>query len=740
VKVVEFREQAGLERLRPEWEKLLGRSAADTIFLTYEWLNSWWTSFGKPGDLRILTAWDDAGVLRGIAPLRLQRLCRSGQSVDALVFLGDGSTDSDYLDFIIERGYEQPVLDAFRAYWTRSSCETSVTVLNEVPAVSPNLPILKSLAQREGMLWNETDVPCGTVLLPASWDDYLGLLKPRFRTHIRSVLRNLQNRPEVKFGFCDSAGELDRLLDALFDLHTRRWAAEGVSGVFSREGKRDFYHTLSAALLDRGRLRLSWMEWNGRILACQYGFVYNRTYSQLQEGYEPASAHFNCGVGLRAWSIRTMIEEGVREYDFLGGMGRHKTDWGAQIKYSKRVVLARDNWKNLVFCRGGTWRDRSRKLLSNAAFRKFIAASQPANGHAEKPSATNGSTVINWRRRAMATTYFNLGFPALVRPFRERFQVSTSGGGSKLSLTRRRQPSARILYYHRVNDDADAFFPAISTRLFEQEMRHLARHYKVVPMPELIRHLEDGPPETVVAITFDDGYRDNYENAFPILRRYGLPATVFLATGTMDSAEPIWFEQLAEAVKNTSREQLDLEIDIPRRFSLRTEAERLEANNGIFAVLRDLPDVKRREWLPRICKQLDLNGDAERRGKMLTWDQARAMSSGGITFGGHTVTHPFLSRLTRDQASWEASECKRRIECELQLPVECFAYPNGREEDVGPWGGEVIRAAGYRAAVTTIWGMNYGSTDSMLLKRGGPWEETQALFAHKLDWYQLTDD
>jgi peptidoglycan/xylan/chitin deacetylase (PgdA/CDA1 family) len=268
----------------------------------------------------------------------------------------------------------------------------------------------------------------------------------------------------------------------------------------------------------------------------------------------------------------------------------------------------------------------------------------------------------------------------------------------------------------------------------------LARHYKVVPMPEVIRHLDDGPSQTVVAVTFDDGYRDNYENAFPILRRYGLPATVFLTTGTIDHDEPIWFEQLALAVKKTSREHIDLEIDIPRRFFLRTGAERLGTNDGIFAALRDLSDVERREWLPRIYEQLGVGDDSERRGKMLTWDQVRTMNAGGIHFGGHTVTHPFLSRLTRDNAFWEASECKRRIEYELQCPVECFAYPNGREQDVGPWGGEVIRTAGYRAAVTTIWGMNYGSTDNMLLKRGGPWEETQALFAHKLDWYQLTDE
>jgi peptidoglycan/xylan/chitin deacetylase (PgdA/CDA1 family) len=196
---------------------------------------------------------------------------------------------------------------------------------------------------------------------------------------------------------------------------------------------------------------------------------------------------------------------------------------------------------------------------------------------------------------------------------------------------------------------------------------------------------------------------------------------------------------LAHAVKKTAQEYIDLEIDLPRRFFLRTPAERLDANHRIFGVLRDLPDTERKQWLPRILRQLGAPDNGERHGKMLTWDQARFMSTRGIHFGGHTVNHPFLSRLTRENACWETAECKRRIEDELQLPVQCFAYPNGREKDLGEWSKEVIRSAGYRAAVTTIWGMNYPSTDPMYLKRGGPWEESQALFAFKLDWYQLVD-
>jgi peptidoglycan/xylan/chitin deacetylase (PgdA/CDA1 family) len=291
-----------------------------------------------------------------------------------------------------------------------------------------------------------------------------------------------------------------------------------------------------------------------------------------------------------------------------------------------------------------------------------------------------------------------------------------------------------------VNNDHDPYFDAISTEFFEVHMKYLSRHYKVVSLGDLRRHLEAGDStEMVVAVTFDDGYRDNYECAFPILERYNIPATIFLTTGVLDSGDPLWFEQLAEAIKKTSQEYIDLEIDIPRRYWMRNEAERVKSNGRIFGLLRAFNDTDRRTWLTEILGRLGAPADSERRGKMLTWDQVRLMNRRGIDFGGHTVTHPFLSKLAPRQAEWEVSECKRRIEEETRNPVQFFAYPNGREEDFAASNKELLRSAGYLGAVTTIWGMNDRSTDPMELRRGGPWENSPDLFALKLDWYQLAN-
>jgi peptidoglycan/xylan/chitin deacetylase (PgdA/CDA1 family) len=292
------------------------------------------------------------------------------------------------------------------------------------------------------------------------------------------------------------------------------------------------------------------------------------------------------------------------------------------------------------------------------------------------------------------------------------------------------------LYYHAVNDSADPFFPAMAPAVFERQIAYVARNHKVVRLSELLAHLESGVPGNAVAITFDDGYADNYECAFPILRRYGLPATIFLTTGPIDSREPLWFERLAEAVKTTSREFLDMELDVPRRLWMRTVAERLQANDDIYAVMREMPNTARERLLARILCELRA-GESGRRGRMLTWDQIRHMKQHGIEFGGHTVTHPFLSRLTREEAVWEVSLSRRRIEEELQCTVSHFAYPSGRPQDFTDWNREVLKTAGYSAAVTTVWGVNDSSSDPMALKRGQPWEENTALFGYKLDWYEL---
>jgi peptidoglycan/xylan/chitin deacetylase (PgdA/CDA1 family)/CelD/BcsL family acetyltransferase involved in cellulose biosynthesis len=737
MKVIEIRQEAELAGLRDAWNGLLRASGSDTIFLTWEWLTAWWSAYGVPGELRILLFREDSGELVGIAPLRRGNARRYGRVYATLSFIGDGSADSDYLDFIIAAGKEWPVLEALWGRLQKEFVDGVLLELNEVPASSPNLPIVRELACAGKMVWSESDVACGVVSLAASWPDYLKQLAPRFRTKIRSVLRNLEGRENVQFAFCDSPEHVAELLPVLYDLHGRRWATEAKPGVFHWDRKRLFYDALSRLLLERGWLRFSALRWKGRVLACQYGFEYGNSYFQLQEGYEPASEHWNAGVGLRGWTIQRFIERGVRKYDFMGGVGRHKSDWGAETTLSKRLVFGNATAANLLFCRGPEWVVQVRQAIKQAVPQRWIEARDARQERQRRERAASSAEQGDWKRRVLSTYYYYSGAPFALRPVRDRYRLRTSGG---IRLEKRHQPSVRIIYYHRINDERDPFFPAMSPAKFEEEVGFIARHYRIVNMSEALRRLsEGGPAEPVVVVTFDDGYADNYHFAYPILERYGIPATVFLTTGSIDSRVPLWFEKLALAVKTSPSESVDLEFNTPRRLSLATEKARLIANDQIYAYLRYLSDSERQDRLDEILRSLRGSDERERMGRMLTWDEIRALHRRGIKFGGHTVTHPFVSRLSPEQARWEAAECKRRIESELQSGVEHFAYPSGREMDFSPWNKEVIQAAGYRAALSTLWGMNYPDTDRMELRRGQPWETSRAAFAAKFDWYQWTD-
>jgi len=745
MKVVEITSEDRFRELRPQWDALLADAGAATVFVTWEWMWSWWRSYSKPEHLYILAVFDESNALRGVAPLQRAPEQRYGQRAIVQRLMGDGSSDSDYLDFIVARGFEPKVMECLWAHLGRDLDRGEILLLNEIPASSEAISALENFARARKMIFTKAEVPCATVSLPGGWDEYLATLKPRFRTKVRSVCRHLESLgSDVRFGFCERKEELDRLLPALFDLHTKRWKMDGKPGVFRGQKKQDFYYRLSNLLVERGWLRFSWLEWKGQILACQYGFVRGETYFHLQEGYAPEVEHWNIGMGLRAWTIREFLRAGIREYDFLGGTSRHKADWGAAVKLSYQLQIAKPTLKNTVFCHGPAWEVRLRetgaKVLPEAVLearrRRIRQSSSVPPGNSNPIPA--GEPKPNRVLRAAANCYLRSGAPSVIRRFRERYQLSLPNGKPGFSLAKRTEPAGRILYYHRVNDGKDPFFPAISTAAFEQQMRFIAKHYQVVALSELLSRLDNGTPGTALAITFDDGYRDNLQCALPILRRYNLPATIFLTTGRIDDRRPIWFDQVAAGVKSARREYLDLEVGLPRRFPLQTEANRLAAIQGVFSLLRDLPDEERRLHFAEILKQLGEVPVPEELG-MLTWDEVRGMKTQQIEFGGHTVNHPFLSKLTREDATREVRECKQRIEEETQEPARYFAYPNGREPDIGAQSKEVTRDAGYEAAVTTIWGVNYQSTDPMALRRGQPWETDPGVFGCKLDWYQLVN-
>jgi len=300
----------------------------------------------------------------------------------------------------------------------------------------------------------------------------------------------------------------------------------------------------------------------------------------------------------------------------------------------------------------------------------------------------------------------------------------------------RRRAAFPILTYHRVNDDGDPFFSALPTAVFERQMRHVARNYRVLPLEDLVERLQRGGlPRNTLAITFDDGYRDNLTHAAPILSRLGLPATIFLATGFIGTAEVPWFDRLAHGLKKST-------MDVVRtpwgdELALSGLPARMRAMERTLEHFKRVPDEERHRGLDELLTALGVTDQRIFKNLMLSWDDVHAVRGLGFTIGAHTVNHPILSRVTPQRAWTEILGSRTMIESACGAAPRAFAYPNGGTEDYTETVKRLVREAGFTCAVTTRFGLNTSNTNPWELRRGGPWEHHLPTFALKLAWYRL---
>lgn len=300
--------------------------------------------------------------------------------------------------------------------------------------------------------------------------------------------------------------------------------------------------------------------------------------------------------------------------------------------------------------------------------------------------------------------------------------------------TRRAFP---VLTYHRVNDHRDPFFDALPTQVLERQVRYLARHYAVLPVEELVDRMAAGTlPGNAVAITFDDGYRDTLTHAAPILARHRLPATVFLATGFIGTAEVPWHDRLATAFKLSPRSA----VVAPSGEAL--EIETLDGRLGALARarahLKTLGEDQFRRAFDELLENLGASDRRSPENAMLSWEDVHALRGLGFVIGAHTVSHPILSRVSPERARAEIFGSREMIQAACGVPPRAFAYPNGRPADYTAGVVDIVRRAGFSCAVTTRFGVNTVRTSRWELRRGQPWEEDLPTFALKLAWYRMT--
>jgi peptidoglycan/xylan/chitin deacetylase (PgdA/CDA1 family) len=232
-----------------------------------------------------------------------------------------------------------------------------------------------------------------------------------------------------------------------------------------------------------------------------------------------------------------------------------------------------------------------------------------------------------------------------------------------------------------------------------------------------------------VAVTFDDGYADNATVALPILLRYGIVATFFVAPGFLDGGR-MWNDSIIESVRRASGSTIDLAEYGLGSVPLGADASRGALAESVIRSVKHLPPDQRRRQVERLCESVgaDLPTDL-----MMTSDQVRRLTEAGMEIGAHTMTHPILRTLGAQNAAEEIDGSRVALEAITGRAVRAFAYPNGRPgEDYTERDRDLVASLGFKYAPSTRWGAATRESDVFQLPRFTPWDRTPARWLMRL--------
>ncbi len=320
-----FHSADAFSALQPEWNALVQRSAANRIFSTQEWQAAWWQAF-DPGPLQLLTCRDAQGCLLAIAPMFVDE----SSGVRALSLVGCKEV-TDYLDVIIDSEHMPEVLPALVNYLVSGSIPYDCIEFCNIPEASPVLAALPGLLRARGFTVEvlREDV-CPVLQLPDSWGDYVASLDKKQRHELRRKLRRAQgNAGGMDWYYVGPEHDLDEEMSHFLGLMA---ASDPAKGRFLEDpGNLSFFRNISAVMLERGWLRLSFLTIGGQRAAAYLNFCYNGEMLVYNSGLLPeAYGRLSPGIVLLAWNIRHAIESGLKVFDFLQGNEAYKYQMGGR--------------------------------------------------------------------------------------------------------------------------------------------------------------------------------------------------------------------------------------------------------------------------------------------------------------------------------------------------------------------------------------------------------------------------
>lgn len=297
-----------------------------------------------------------------------------------------------------------------------------------------------------------------------------------------------------------------------------------------------------------------------------------------------------------------------------------------------------------------------------------------------------------------------------------------SGIAFFLSLFLRKGGS--ILLYHSVGSSGVFQDNVVREELFREQIAFLRKRYKVVPLTDIMDHLQFGRriPPNWVAITFDDGYRDNVETALPILKEAGMTATFFPTVDVVENGEPFFYDVIHAIIQKSDKPEIKVDFKgREKTFSLRNAQDKEDAILRIVLEIRKERPEERWKFVESLGEACAVKENIKDNLKdvYMTITQVQELEKSGMEIGSHTVTHPNLPTLTENEITGEVENSKKWLETVLGKSVKGFSYPFGKRPDFNDQVLLKIRNAGYAYAVSTVYGKVYDNADPFVLPRIG---------------------
>jgi peptidoglycan/xylan/chitin deacetylase (PgdA/CDA1 family)/CelD/BcsL family acetyltransferase involved in cellulose biosynthesis len=483
MKVEKIETLKDFSRIKSRWVNLYERSNSDILFLTWEWILIWIKTLGVNESWGILLISENNDDLAAFAYIE-----RKG----SVQFIGSDKL-SDYMDILCISGYEELTIKAVLNFF--QSSDVKKIILKRIPDGEKKSKLYAETAHTLGM-YSIVSINClsPTVDMKVNWDTFLKSRSKKLRQDMRTTYNNLSKLGEVSFELIN-AGNRKPLLKILEEFHKDRQTTKVGKSLFDSYDVKSFL----LKILDKEWVSLSCMKIDNKIVSIVLGFEFQNKYYYWIPSFDSSFIKYSLGKLHLKYLMELYFDKGFDRFDMLIGVEPYKKKWSMNETPNYEVILFVNRIEKNI---------HQLKVLLRKILKGYLGKFP--------------TVKLIWREYTKRNSYIGLVKKLLAYQWVKIPKVNT----------------APILCYHSINENYDKHVDPMSPGLFERHVKFLTENYNILSLMEYITYIKAGDkfPDNSVVITFDDGYQDNFNVLFPILKKYEMPVSIFLVTGYIDGS------------------------------------------------------------------------------------------------------------------------------------------------------------------------------------------------------------